>query len=205
MDFFRHIVSDFQSFTILEIIAVVFALIYVILAWKEKIACWVFGIISSFIFMYISFKVNYKLEAFLYLFYVLMGFYGWYEWAKGLKKVEEKAVISTWNSKKHLLILIFGLISCIILAYIFDKYLNSSLPYLDAVTTVFAIIATWMTTRKILENWIYWIIIDVLSIYLYLHKDLYFASALYIIYVFIAAAGYYTWLNSYNRSKELLK
>ena len=192
MDIFQQILAEVTAMNVLEIIAVITAITYVVLASMEKILCWLFGIISSAIFVYIFFQVNYQLDAILNIFYVLMGFYGWYAWNRGKNDGNTRPILS-FNLKKMAMIFLVGTVISGMVGYIFDVQMHSSKPYLDAFTTVFAMMATLMVAQKILENWLIWILIDALSIYLYLHKSLYFTAFLFVIYIIIAVYGYLSW------------
>jgi nicotinamide mononucleotide transporter len=80
------------------------------------------------------------------------------------------------------------------LGYFFTIYTSSKMPIIDSFTTVFSVIATYMLTKKIIENWLYWVVIDILSIYLYFNRELHLTSLLFILYSIIAIFGYYSWL-----------
>jgi nicotinamide mononucleotide transporter len=176
----------------LEFAAVICAVIYVILAAKENILCWLFGIISSFIYVYICFQTNLFLETGLQIFYVLMGFYGWWQWLRN-KGTQQHAPVIEWKIASHLIMIIAGAAGGAILGFIFAKYTTAAQPYLDAFISSYSLIATWMVTKKILENWVYWIIIDAASVILYGNRGLYLSSALFILYTILAVYGFIAW------------
>jgi nicotinamide mononucleotide transporter len=91
-----------------------------------------------------------------------------------------------------------------ILGWLMARYSPASFPYLDALTTVFAVFATYLVAKKVLENWLYWIAIDALSIYLYLEKDLTPTALLFMLYVIIASYGYVKWATEYKTKKVLV-
>ncbi len=126
------------------------------------------------------------------VFYLFMAFYGYYHW----NKKEQSLQISEWSISKHLFILIVGAILTFLMGFYFVTYTDSKIPIVDSFTTVFSIISTYMVTKKILENWLYWIVIDTVSVYLYFSRDLHLTSLLFIAYTIIAIAGYFTWLNN---------
>ena len=173
---------------ILELIGLLCGILYVILAAKENILCWIYGGISVIIFTYIFHMSNLLAESTLQIFYLIMSIYGFWKWNN-----KKHINITSLSYVNHFLIIFTGLLITIIIAFLLINFSNSSSPVIDSFTTSFALITTFLAARKILENWIYWIIIDVTSIYLYLSKDLYITSILYIIYTILAIYGYLQW------------
>lgn len=168
------------------------ALLYVILAAFENIWCWLFGILSSALSVYLCYTGHLFLESGLSIFYVVIGIYGWYQWLYGNKEKKELAISKT--TAKQLIVFIF--ISCAIwipFGIVAYKFSTQALPFLDAFITAFSIVATYMTAKKILENWLFWVLIDGLAIVLYASRGFYLMALLYLIYTILAAAGYFSW------------
>tara|TARA_Y100001949_G_C15956938_1_gene317397 strand:+ start:79 stop:663 length:585 start_codon:yes stop_codon:yes gene_type:complete len=182
---------DLLAGKIPEIIAVALAILYLVLAVKQNIGCWIAWILSSVLYLFIMYKAGLYMEASLQIFYIVMGFYGWSQWLKSTP--QEKFVVKTWNWKKHLTAIAFVLLLTLSSGWALEIYTTASLPFLDAFTTWGAIITTYMVAKKILENWIYWFVIDSISIYLFLSRDLYFTACLFLIYLFIIVLGYRSW------------
>lgn len=178
-----------------EWIAVICSMAYIILIARKRIIAWLFALIASCVYVYLCIMSQYYLESFLQIFYVLMAIYGWYSWNKAKQDDE---FIKRWSLKAHGINIILSAIITLALGYIFDQYTDQSLPYLDAFTTVFSIAATIMVAHRILENWIYWIIIDLFSIQLYANKDLNATAVLFIIYTLIAVVGFFQWRALYK-------
>ena len=109
--------------------------------------------------------------------------------------------IISWSGNSHLKICLILTVISLTLGYIIANYTPAAFPYLDTFTTVFAVFATYLVTQKVLENWLYWIVIDAVSIYLYIEKGLVPTTVLFIIYVIIAAYGYVKWHAIYKESK----
>tara|TARA_B100001741_G_C16301369_1_gene481430 strand:+ start:49 stop:645 length:597 start_codon:yes stop_codon:yes gene_type:complete len=187
--FFNNIISNSS---IVEILAVTFSIIYVILAAKENIWCWLAAIISVSLYIYICFSAKLYAETSLQVFYLFMAFIGYYNW----NKKEQHLKISEWHIKKHLYIILTGALLAFILGFIFSTYTDAKMPIIDSFTTVFSIFATYMVVKKILGNWLYWIVIDAVSVYLYDSRDLHLTALLFIIYTSIAIFGYFNWLKS---------
>lgn len=187
-----------EQMTLVEAAAVLMGLVYVILAAKESIWCWSAAIISVLLYIYICLKANLFMETGLQFFYLAMAFYGWINWKR--RQDQQKKPVIVWKKRWHTLAIAGGAALTLISGFLFDQYSNASLPYLDSFTTIYALIATFMVTQKVLENWLYWIVIDAASIFMYAFKDLYLTAALFAAYVVIAIYGYYEWLKDYRGS-----
>ncbi len=174
-----------------EVGAVVLGVVYVVLAARENIWCWIFGILSSALSIYLFFLSKLYAESILYFYYVIAGIYGWYAWHK--RKGQNELKISTWKISHHLLAIVLGIALSLLLAWILKTYTDAQMPLVDAHTTIFSFIATYMVTRKKLENWLYWIVIDTVSVGLYASRGLYLYAFLMIIYTIIAISGYLSW------------
>ena len=143
---------------IIEIIAVILGIIYVILATKNKISCWIYGILGSLLSVYL-FVVYAQLyaEAVLYIFYVIAGVYGWFTW----KNSADENGISVHSYFTHVKVIGIGLVLAILLYLFIDSvFPKAQKPLIDSFTTIFSFIATYLTAKKWLENWLYWIVID---------------------------------------------
>ena len=182
------------NWSIIETAAVLLSIIYVILAAKQNIWCWAFAAISVILYIYICFTSELFAETILQFFYLGMAGYGYYNWNRSIQGLE----IAEWGARKHLLVILFGAIASFLVGFYFTTYTNAKMPIVDSFTTVFAVIATYMMTKKVLENWLYWIVIDTVSIYLYFSRDLHLTSLLFIVYTFIAIFGYLSWLRKIN-------
>jgi len=207
------LIMAWENMTWIEIWAVITGLIYVILAVSENIWCWFFGIISSLLSIYLFYTGKLYAESVLYFYYVIAGIYGWYAWVN--RKEEEakildhsnegsKLKIHTWDLKAHGITIVFGMFAAYVLAYVLENYTDAKIPRLDAFTTVFSFIATYMVTRKVLENWIYWIIIDVVTTGMYFQRAYYLYALLMIVYTVIAILGYIKWRKTYSLEKKLV-
>ena len=180
-------------FFFLEIGAVFLAVAYLLLAVRRDIRCWIAGIMSSSIYFVLMFTANLYMESILQIFYIFMGVYGFNQWKSDIANTEEIS-ITTWNLKTHLIVLGIIFISSYFVGYILDTYTDAKLPFLDSLTTFGALFATYMVAKKILENWIYWFLIDSVSIYLFIERELYLTSILFCLYLIIIIFGFRSWL-----------
>lgn len=182
------------NWSIIESVAVFFSVLYVILVLKESILCWWAAAISVILYIYICYTAQLYPETGLQVFYLLMAFYGYYQWNKNDSTLQ----IEQWTTAKHLLILLIGAILTFLMGFYFSIYTNAAMPLVDSFTTVFSVFATYMVTKKVLGNWLYWIVIDAVSVYLYFSRDLHLTSLLFIVYTVIAIFGYFSWLKRNN-------
>lgn len=176
---------------ILEIFGVIFSVLYLLLASRESIYCWLMGMLSSIIYGYIFIDAKLYFETILQVFYFGMAIYGWYSWRK--KDSGKTVSVTRMSGFLHGIILIPGLMLAISLGWFATDFTDASYPYLDAFTTVFGILTTWLVARKKLENWVYWFVIDGLSLYLYMKKELYLTSLLFVFYLVMCVIGYINW------------
>ena len=179
------------NWSIIETIAVILSVLYVILATKQNIWCWAAAGISVALYIYICFSAQLFAETGLQVFYLVMAFYGYYNWTKK----EQDLQITQWSAGKHLTLIITGAIITFLMGFYFATYTSAKMPIVDSFTTVFSVITTYMVTKKVLENWLYWIVIDVVSIYLYYNRELHLTSLLFLAYTIIAIFGYFMWLH----------
>lgn len=197
-EFLDTIISTWQGITPVEFWAVLTSIAYAWLASRNNIWCWLFGIASPLLTMYaLYFYFNLYAEVILQFYYIGMAMYGFYTWKFGGVKHSEKP-IEIWTIKKHLQIIITGFFLSVIVGYILNNYTEAASTYVDSFTTVFAILATYMTAKRLLENWIYWIVIDTVSIFLYAGRGGYFFALLFIAYTIIAVYGFYNWRKLYR-------
>jgi len=183
------------NWNVVESIAVFFSILYVILASKENILCWWAAAISVTLYIYIYFSVQLYPETGLQVFYLFMAFYGYYNW----NKKEQSLQIIEWNISKHFTVLILGAILTFLMGFYFTTYTNAKMPIVDSFTTVFSIFATYMVVKKILGNWLYWIVIDTVSVYLFYSRDLHLTSLLFMAYTIIAIFGYFSWMKKMQK------
>ena len=198
-----------------EICAVLLALAYVILAIQQRRICWLAAIISAMLYVHIFWQVALYLEALLQVFYIVMALYGWSAWgrhqprdhshnhnhSKNKNKNKSQSQIQTWTGQQHLIACTAVISLSLILGWGMQTWTDAALPFYDAATTVCALLATWMVTQKLLENWLYWIAINAVSIGLYLARDLSLTAALFVGYVILAIVGYRTWRTQWLRQQ----
>ena len=173
----------------MEILAVLLAILYLVLAVKQNNLCWPAGILSSFLYLFIMYSAGLYMEAYLQIFYIFMGVYGWSQW----KSKQPEFIVNNWSTLNHFKAISLILLLSLISGYLLDRYTEADLPFLDALTTWGAIIATYMVAKKLIENWIYWFVIDSISIFLFISRDLHLTALLFAGYLVIIFFGYRSW------------
>lgn len=187
---------------LLEASAVVLNLIYLFLLIKERISCWFFGIAASLLSIILFYKIGLYSEAILYVYYVIIGFYGYWLWSKNLNS-EAKLKVSTRSAKFHVIIISIGILISLTVGYGFSNYTDAVNPYLDAATTTFSFIASILEAKKILSSWLFWIVINAATIVLYIQQDLVLYLLLTFVYFGFSITGFLQWKKSYQLSKRL--
>ena len=198
----NNIYNSILQTSIWEWLAVASSLLYVILITYKVLAAWIFAALSSVLYIYLCYSNRLYLESILQVFYFGMAIYGWFMWTSD-DDTKDVTVIQ-WPLKYHLYNILISGALMLLFGYIFDQYSNQANPYLDAFTTIFSLMATFMVAKKVLENWIYWIIIDAFSVYLFASRGLYMTSVLFILYTLIAMFGYFSWKKQFNLDKTLI-
>ena len=182
-----------------EILAVALAIAYLVLAIRQNIWCWAAAAGSTLLYLFIMYLARLYMESVLQLFYLAMAAYGWHQWRGG--GVDRAGLkVSTWPLRFHLLAIVSVLLLVFVSGQLLTRYSDAAMPFLDSLTTWGAIVATFMVTRKILENWIYWFFIDAVSIVLYINRDLFFTAALFSAYLVMIVIGYRSWRASMQES-----
>ena len=178
----------------LETTAVGLALAYIALAMRQSRLCWVAAIISAAIYIAIFTEVKLYMEAGLQLVYIAMAMVGWIFWGKD--DSDEALAVTTRPMQFHLIAISGISIAAACTGFLLSHYTDAARPYVDSMTTVAAIVCTWMVTRKILENWLYWIVINCVSVWLFMDRGLDLTSGLFFLYALLSVIGYFTWRRS---------
>ena len=185
----------------LEIVAVIFGFLSVWYSKQNKI--WVFptGMISTLIFVYLLFKWELLGDMMINGYYFIMSIYGWYIWTRKVDKTRVNQISTTTFKEKKISIVIFiaALLFVFIIYQKFDKW-TSWVAYIDTITTAIFFVAMWLMAKRKIENWIFWIVGDLISVPLYLYKGFTFTSFQYFGFTFIAIFGYLAWKKNLHKT-----
>ena len=169
---------------------------------KQNIWTWPIGIAYTFASLYIFFTAKLYADFALHVFFLFMSFYGWYYWLQGNSTFDSELPVRRESKKVLAYSIIICVLAIILAGNLFTIYTDAELPYWDNTTSILSVLAIWLQSRKKIESWVFWLIIDILSVGIYFYKDLYLYSLLYSIYVAMAFFGYATWLKSYRNEQR---
>ncbi len=183
-----------------EGVAVVLAIAYLLLAAREHPACWACALVSTIIYTALFWNVSLLMESLLNVYYMLMAVYGWWLWQRG-GVARQALVITRWRARRHLLVIGGVVVAAIVTGTLLSRYTSAAWPYVDSFTTWGAIVTTWMVAQKVLENWLYWLVIDAVSIPLYIDRGLYLTATLFALYLVIVVFGFVQWKREYAAAR----
>ena len=181
----------------LETLAVVLGIGYLLLAMLESSLCWYFAFLSTALYVWIFGDVSLYMESALNVYYMAMAIYGWLQWQRGGADKSGVKIIR-WTSKQHILGVVIILAASVTSGYLLSSNTAAKLPYLDSFTTWGSIFTTIMVAQKVLENWLYWIVINSVSIYLYIDRGLDQTAAMFFLYLGLATIGFLMWKKAYD-------
>ena len=181
----------------LEILAVIFGIVSVYLSTREHIWSWPTALVNVSLYFVVFFEAKLYADMGLQVVYFALSLYGWYEWLYGGEHRTELRVSRVSRSLGVRLALI-GLATAAVLGTILARFTDASLPYVDSLTTSTSLVAQWMMTRKIVENWAVWVAVDVVYIGMFIYKQLYLTAGLYAVFLVLAAMGFRKWKRSFE-------
>ena len=202
-DFLFQQYSQYNELDIFfEIVAVIFGLLSVWFSKNNNILVYPTGMISTSIFTYLLLKWGLLGDMMINAYYFIMSIYGWYIWTRKKNNIVTPiSKISNYEKKISLFIFISSLIFVYGIYNYFDKW-GSLTSYIDNITTAIFFVGMWLMAKRKIENWIFWIIGDIISVPLYFYKGLTFTSLQYFIFTIIAISGYYSWKKILNKSNQ---
>jgi len=189
-----------RALSTLEIIAVVTALLYLVLAIRENIWCWPSALISTAIYVYLFFDARLYMESVLNVFYFAIAIYGWHAWYVGRTDGQELPV-TRWPVRIHAVAISLVIGISLANGYLLQRYADAAFPYIDSATTWAAIWATYLVARKVLENWWYWLVIDTVLVFIYWSRDLQLTALLFVVYLIMIPFGLIRWTRSWRQAQ----
>ena len=186
----------------LEIIGTIVGLVYLWLEYRASIYLWIASIIMPAVYLFVYYDAGLYADFGINIYYLLAAVYGWWVWKYGNKEKQgEELPITRMPRGKWKMAAAMYLVFQLLIAWILIRYTDSNVPWCDAFTTALSMVAMWMLARKYLEQWLVWIVVDVVSVALYLYKGLFFTAGLYALYAIIAVYGYWNWKNMMEQKK----
>jgi nicotinamide mononucleotide transporter len=180
----------------IELLGALLSLVYLFLSIRQSILLWPVGILSAVLYMIVFFQTKFYADMGLNGYYFFISIYGWITWRSASRGKGFGIPVVHVGVIRGVLLLLIVLLLFFAIGYLLDNYTDSPIPYWDAFTTAGSIVATWMLTKKIIEHWILWVLIDIVSLGLYLYRGLFPTAVLFAIYTTMAVVGYIQWRRS---------
>jgi nicotinamide mononucleotide transporter len=198
----QSISESFQQFFIqtgmLEWFGVFTGILCVWLAAKNNIYNWPIAIVSVVIYIFIFFESKLYADMGLQFYFLIMNFYGWYFWSKNKNNKQAESAVSLITKKEIMLSIAGVVVFTAVLGFLLHKNTDASFPFVDSFCTACSLIAQIFLARKVLQNWLIWIFVDIIYVGVYVSKDLYATAFMYALYVYIASVGYFDWRRIYR-------
>lgn len=198
-EFIASIIRQAGDLPVVEIVALVLGIAYLLLAIRESIWCWLCAFISSMIFAFLFAGARIYMDAGLQLFYAAMAIYGAWSWQFAGGK-SSSLPVTRWSEKRHALAMVAVVTASASTGLALSTWTDAAFPYIDSFTTYASLWATFLVARKILENWWYWLVIDAISIAIYLERGLSFAALLFAVYLALIPFGLIAWTRSFRET-----
>lgn len=203
IDAFRESITQFLFGTgTLEWFGVFTGLLCVWLAAKNNIWNWPIALISVTIYIFIFFEAKLYADMGLQVYFFIMNGYGWYFWSKSKNNQSIERPISLITSKEIILSIGATILFTAALGFFLFKKTDASFPFIDSFCTACSLIAQLLLARRIIQNWLVWIFVDIIYVGVYFSKDLYATALMYLLYIAIAAMGYLDWRKIYREQKH---
>jgi nicotinamide mononucleotide transporter len=206
-DWLQSLLSSAQAMSPWEAVAVILAIAYLLLAVKENILCWLFAFLSTAIYTVLFWDVSLLMESALNVYYMAMAVYGWHQWTRGGTNGDDGAhalAVRSMSGQQHVLVISGIAVLTFVSGYFLSEHSSAAWPYIDSFTTWASVITTYLVTRKYLQNWLYWIVIDTVSIPLYIDRGLNLTALLFVAYVVIAVVGYVKWRDHFRNNGQVV-
>jgi len=199
---FRVLLVYFAKTSPWELVAVVLALAYDLLAIKRSLWCWLCAFVSTAIYIVLMFQARLYMETVLQVFYLVMAVYGYIAWQRGTDTSGEVG-FTYWSLRAHAMVLVGVIAIGGINGWIMKHNTNAAWPYVDAFITWSSVVTTWMMTRRVIENWLYWIVIDGVGAFVYFERGLTATGVLFLIYTGIVIYGCRVWMRDAQASVRI--
>lgn len=175
-----------------EAIGAAFGLAYLLLAVRRNLLCWLCAFMSTAIYLVLFARAALYMQSLLQVFYLVMAVYGFIDWRKG-KTASGDVLIRTWTLRQHLLAVGLVVAAAVINGWLLARGTDAAAPYIDSLVTWGSVVTTWMVARRVIENWLYWIVVDAIAAWLYFSQGLLVTTLLFVIYLGIVVRGYFAW------------
>lgn len=178
---------------VLQIVGTLLGLLYLWLEYKANIWLWIVGAIMPMVHGVLYLSSGIYADAAMQLYYVVAGIYGLCVWLRGTKRTEKVVNIQYTPTKWIIQLVVVYAVLHVAMYYLLSEFTDSRVPFFDSMSTALSIVAMWMLSRKLVEQWLVWLVVDMISVGLYLYKGIPITAMLYTLYCALAIAGYMRW------------
>jgi nicotinamide mononucleotide transporter len=186
-----------------EAIAALLGLAYVLLAVRRNLWCWLCAFMSTSIYLVIVARAGLYMQVALNVFYLAMAVYGYREWRSG-RDAHGKVQVVRWSLPTHARAIAAVIVATLVNGWVLATYTDAVAPYVDSLVTWGSVLTTFMVARRVIENWLYWVVVDSVAAWLYYEQHLLATALLFLIYVILVIRGYFAWRVSERASKSAL-
>ncbi|MBB6093618.1 nicotinamide mononucleotide transporter [Povalibacter uvarum] len=185
------LLAQFAATSRWELFGAAVGLAYLLLAVRRNLLCWLCAFVSTAVYLVIFAKASLYMQSVLQVFYLVMAVVGFVEWRRG-RSDQGEVLIREWTWRHHLLAAVLVVIATLVNGWLLAKT-DAAAPYVDSFVTWGSVVTTWMVARRVIENWLYWIVVDGVAAWLYFSQGLLWTTVLFIIYLGIVIRGYFAW------------
>lgn len=178
---------------VLQIVGTLLGLLYLWLEYKANIWLWIVGAIMPMVHGVLYLNSGIYADAAMQLYYVLAGVYGLCVWMRGTRRAEKVVSIQHTPVRWIIPLVAVYVVLHVAMYYVLSEFTDSRVPFFDSMSTALSIVAMWMLSRKLVEQWLVWLVVDMISVGLYLYKGIPITAMLYTLYCALAVAGYMRW------------
>jgi nicotinamide mononucleotide transporter len=175
-----------------EAAAALIGLAYLLLAVRRNLLCWLCAFVSTSIYLVLFARAALYMQSLLQVFYLAMAVYGFIDWRKGRTAAGE-VVIRSWTPRWHVTVAIAVVAASAVNGWLLAHYTNAAAPYVDSFVTWGSVVTTWMVARRVIENWLYWVVVDSVAAWLYFSQGMLATTLLFVIYLGVVIHGYFVW------------
>jgi nicotinamide mononucleotide transporter len=194
----QNLIDQLLATSLAEAIGAGLGLAYLLLAVRRNLWCWLCAFTSTAIYLVLFAQAKLYMQSALQVFYLIMAIYGFLEWRRG-RTADGDVQILAWPLRMHLAGLLVVMVATVTNGFLLARGTDAVAPYLDSFVTWSSVLTTWMVARRLIENWLYWILIDALAAYLYFTQGLLVTALLFVLYVGIVVHGYVQWRKQHIR------
>ncbi len=188
----QTLIEQFAATSPWEALGSLLGLAYLLLAVRRNLLCWLCAFLSTAIYLALFAKAALYMQSLLQVFYLVMAVYGFIDWRRGRTESGEVR-IESWTVNQHVAAAVLVIMATAINGWALARWTDSPAPYLDSFVTWGSVVTTWMVARRIIENWLYWIVVDGVAAWLYFSQGLLATTVLFVIYLGIVVRGYFVW------------